>query len=72
MRAKLAGTRGSVGRAGPATVRYGGDTSSVEVTSDDGTTLILDAGSGVVHADAADMATGRVDILLTHLHMDHI
>ena len=72
MRAKLNGTRGSVGRAGPGTVRYGGDTSSVEVTSSAGATLILDAGSGVVHADISDVKTGRVDILLTHLHMDHI
>ncbi len=72
MRVKLNGTRGSVGRAGPTTVRYGGDTSSVEVTSEDGETLILDAGSGVVHADVADMTSGRVDVLLTHLHMDHI
>jgi ribonuclease BN (tRNA processing enzyme) len=53
-------------------VRYGGDTSSVEVTSEEGVTLVLDAGSGVVHADVADMTTGRVDVLLTHLHMDHI
>ena len=72
MRVRLNGTRGSVGRAGPATVRYGGDTSSVEVTAGDGSTLVLDAGSGVVHADCADRAGGRVDILLTHLHMDHI
>jgi ribonuclease BN (tRNA processing enzyme) len=61
-----------VGRAGPGTVRYGGDTSSVEVTSNEGATLILDAGSGVVHADVADVKTGRIDVLLTHLHMDHI
>jgi len=72
VRAKLNGTRGSVGRAGPGTVRYGGDTSSVEVTSNEGATLILDAGSGVVHADVADVKTGRIDVLLTHLHMDHI
>lgn len=72
MRAKLNGTRGSVGRAGPGTIRYGGDTSSVEVTSNEGATLILDAGSGVVHADVADVKTGRIDVLLTHLHMDHI
>lgn len=72
MRLKLNGTRGSVGRAGPETIRYGGDTSSVEVTSQAGETLILDAGSGVVHADVADLKTGRIDILLTHLHMDHI
>ncbi len=72
MRVKLNGTRGSVGRAGPRTVRYGGDTSSIEVTSEEGSTLVLDAGSGVVHADISEMTTGRVDVLLTHLHMDHI
>jgi ribonuclease BN (tRNA processing enzyme) len=53
-------------------VRYGGDTSSVEVTATDGSTLVLDAGSGIVHANCANRNTGRIDILLTHLHMDHI
>lgn len=72
MKVKLHGTRGSVGRAGPRTVRYGGDTSSVEVTADDGTRLVLDAGSGIVHSTCATMTEGRLDILLTHLHMDHI
>ncbi|HEY5651694.1 MAG TPA: MBL fold metallo-hydrolase [Acidimicrobiia bacterium] len=72
MKVKLNGTRGSVGRAGPDTVRYGGDTSSIEVMGDDGSSLILDAGSGVVHAEASAMTSGRLDVLLTHLHMDHI
>ncbi len=71
MRATLLGTRGSVGRAGPNTVRYGGDTSSVEIRSDDGSALILDAGSGVVHT-SPESTTGTVHVLLTHLHMDHI
>lgn len=72
MKVKLHGTRGSVGRAGPATVRYGGDTSSVEVSGPGGSVLVLDAGSGIVHAACAGWAAGRIDILLTHLHMDHI
>lgn len=72
MRVKLNGTRGSVGRAGLATVRYGGDTSSVEVTASDGSTLVLDAGSGVVHSSCSTQRDGRIDVLLTHLHMDHI
>ncbi len=71
MKATLLGTRGSVGRAGPATVRYGGDTSAVEVCADNGTVLLLDAGSGIVHASPA-MTSAPVHVLLTHLHMDHI
>lgn len=70
MRATLRGTRGSVGRAGAMTVRYGGDTSSVEVVSDDGTTIVLDAGSGIVHV--AEPGPGPLHVFLTHLHMDHI
>lgn len=71
MKVTLLGTRGSVGRAGPDTVRYGGDTSAVEVQADDGSLLLLDAGSGVVHSSAAP--TGApVHVFLTHLHMDHI
>jgi len=71
LKVTLLGTRGSVGRAGPATVRYGGDTSSVEVESSDGSTLLLDAGTGVVHASPAAVS-GTVHVMLTHLHMDHI
>jgi ribonuclease BN (tRNA processing enzyme) len=73
MRVTLWGTRGSVGRSGPDTVRYGGDTSAVEVVGDDGTWVILDAGSGLLHVNPRIPANlQRVDILLTHLHMDHI
>ena len=73
MRITLFGTRGSVAAPGPETSRYGGNTASVEVRGDDGTVLVLDAGTGVRRLGAQlppDLA--RVDILLTHLHMDHI
>ena len=73
MKITLCGTRGSVGRAGGKTVRYGGDTSSVAVQSREGDLLILDAGSGIANAhDLIDADVRRIDILLTHLHMDHI
>jgi phosphoribosyl 1,2-cyclic phosphodiesterase len=53
-------------------VRYGGNTSCVEVRGE-GACLVLDAGTGVRRAGAAiDPDVRRVDILLTHLHMDHI
>jgi phosphoribosyl 1,2-cyclic phosphodiesterase len=73
MKVTLWGTRGSVARSGPDTVRYGGDTSSVEVVGDDGTWLILDAGSGLLRVNPRLPGNlKRIDLLLTHLHMDHI
>lgn len=73
MRATLWGTRGSLARSGPETVRYGGDTACVEVRHDDGSLLILDAGSGILRLGEhiVDMPE-RIDILIGHLHMDHI
>jgi phosphoribosyl 1,2-cyclic phosphodiesterase len=73
MRVTLFGTRGSVPAPGPDTARYGGNTPSVEVRGQDGTVLILDAGTGIRPLGGQlppDLA--RIDILLTHLHMDHI
>lgn len=70
---RLWGTRGSVAAAGPQTARYGGNTACVEVRGDDGTLLVLDAGTGIQRLGAeVAMEAGRIDILLTHLHMDHI
>ncbi len=73
MKVTLWGTRGSLPSAGPDTVRYGGNTSCVEVRCENRTCLILDAGTGIRRLGAAVEADlARVDILLTHLHMDHI
>jgi phosphoribosyl 1,2-cyclic phosphodiesterase len=73
VRLTLWGTRGSVAAAGPETVRYGGNTSCVEVRAADGSVLVLDAGTGMRRLGVALRGQARrVDILLTHLHMDHI
>lgn len=73
MKATLWGTRGSIATPGPETVRYGGNTSCVELRGHDGTLLILDAGTGIRRLGAQiDPDIRRVDLLLTHLHMDHI
>jgi phosphoribosyl 1,2-cyclic phosphodiesterase len=73
MRITLFGTRGSIAAPGPETNRYGGNTSTVEVRGKDGTILVLDAGTGIRRLAARILpTTARVDILLTHLHMDHI
>lgn len=73
MRITLWGTRGSIPTPGPETARYGGNTSCVHVEGDDGTQLVLDAGTGIRRlGDTFARPVGRVDLLLSHLHMDHI
>jgi phosphoribosyl 1,2-cyclic phosphodiesterase len=67
----LLGTRGSIASPGPDTVRYGGNTSCVEVRNDAGELLVLDAGTGIRRLRIRH-DTRRVDVLLTHLHMDHL
>jgi ribonuclease BN (tRNA processing enzyme) len=68
------GCRGSLASPGPSTVRYGGNTSSVSVSLDDGTTLALDAGSGIRDLGnwLGRRPAGPVHIFLTHLHLDHL
>ena len=73
MKVTLWGTRGSLATPGPATARYGGNTSCVGVRGDDGTVLVLDAGTGIRGlGKTIEASVRRVNILLTHLHMDHI
>ncbi len=73
MEVTLWGTRGSLPTPGPGTARYGGNTSCVAVRGREGTVLVLDAGTGIrCMAATIDASVRRVDVLLTHLHMDHI
>ncbi len=73
MKIKVWGARGSIPAPGPETTHYGGNTSCVEVTMADGSTLILDAGTGIRNLGLALPRTDHpIHILLTHLHLDHI
>jgi phosphoribosyl 1,2-cyclic phosphodiesterase len=73
MNITLWGTRGSLAAPGPATARYGGNTSCVQLVGKDGSFIVLDAGTGIRPlSEAVDSSVRRVDILLTHLHMDHV
>ena len=72
MKVTLWGTRGSLATPDRQTVRYGGNTSCVEVRGDDGTVLVLDAGTGILAVGKELVDASRIDLLLTHLHMDHI
>ena len=67
------GVRGSIAAPGPATVRYGGNTSSIEVRC--GKRLImLDAGTGMRYLGNRLVAEAplHADIFFTHTHFDHI
>ncbi|MGB8648542.1 MAG: MBL fold metallo-hydrolase [Anaerolineae bacterium] len=69
----LWGTRGSLATPGADKLGYGGNTACVSVQSDDGTLLVLDAGTGIRNLGLVlPPDIRRVDLLLTHLHMDHV
>lgn len=67
------GVRGSIPTPGPSTVRYGGNTSCLEVRCGD-RLLIFDAGTGIRPLGAHLDRLGAVDadIYFTHTHVDHI
>jgi phosphoribosyl 1,2-cyclic phosphodiesterase len=72
MKISLWGVRGSIPYSGPETNKYGGNTSCVAVYQD-GWLLVLDGGSGLQRLQIpTTLSTNRIDILLTHLHLDHI
>lgn len=74
MRLTLLGVRGSTPAPGADFVRYGGNTSCVLVGIDDEPpTLVLEAGTGL--RSLSDRLGGRPfrgDLVLTHLHWDHV
>ena len=73
MKLRVWGARGSVPAPGPETMRYGGNTSCVQLTLSDGTQVVLDAGTGIRTLGLSLPASDRpLHILLTHLHLDHI
>jgi phosphoribosyl 1,2-cyclic phosphodiesterase len=76
-RLRFWGTRGSIPSPGPATVRYGGNTPSIEVRTPGGSLVLLDAGTGIRELGRALIARANGspitgDIYLTHAHWDHI
>ncbi len=74
MKLRFWGVRGSIPTPGPETVRYGGNTTCLEVRTDDGTLILLDGGTGI-HRAALNLLREmpiRANIFLTHTHWDHI
>lgn len=74
MRFKFWGVRGSIPTPGPKTVKYGGNTTCIEIKTSANDLLILDAGTGI-HALAQTLLHKSpvvAHILITHTHWDHI
>jgi|YelNatPaOPRAMG01_1025707.scaffolds.fasta_scaffold00013_31 phosphoribosyl 1,2-cyclic phosphodiesterase len=75
MKIKFWGVRGSIATPGKSTVKYGGNTACVELELDDGTLIILDAGTGIRNlGEYLTSKGGKVDafLLISHPHCDHI
>ena len=67
------GVRGSIPTPGPEYVRYGGNTACVHVALEDGTDIILDAGTGIRQlGNKLIKKTTPIHLLLSHNHWDHI
>jgi len=68
------GVRGSISCPGPDTVRYGGNTSCVELRCGD-RLLIFDGGSGLRPLGRELVKSGQpldIDLFYSHTHLDHI
>ena len=74
MRVRFWGVRGSIASPGPSTVRYGGNTTCIEVRADDGTLIVLDGGTGIYVLAQSLLRELPVSahVFLSHTHWDHI
>ncbi|MEO0293843.1 MAG: MBL fold metallo-hydrolase [candidate division WOR-3 bacterium] len=74
MKIRLLGTRGSIPTPGRDTVKYGGNTTCVEITIKSGKKIIIDAGSGirVLSNHIISENINQINLFLTHSHWDHI
>lgn len=75
MRITCWGCRGSLPTPGQHTVKYGGNTTCFQVDGDDGSLIIIDAGSGIrALGNHLAQIEGRrkITLLITHAHWDHL
>ena len=74
MKVTIWGCRGSLPTPGRDPVRYGGNTSCLEVELANGSVLVLDAGTGIreLGVKLERQNVRSIQLLLTHLHLDHV
>jgi phosphoribosyl 1,2-cyclic phosphodiesterase len=68
------GARGSIAVSGMDYVKYGGDTTCIEVRSKNDDVIIIDAGTGIRKLGNKLLASNErsVSLLFTHAHWDHL
>lgn len=68
------GARGSIPVSGKEYLRYGGDTTCVEIRTKEDEIIIIDAGTGIRKLGNELLKEGRrkFNIIFTHAHWDHI
>lgn len=74
MKVRFWGVRGSIASPGPSTVRYGGNTTCIEIRTDNNELIILDAGTGIFPLSQTLLAELPVtaNVFISHSHWDHI
>jgi phosphoribosyl 1,2-cyclic phosphodiesterase len=75
MRIKIWGCRGSIPSPGSDTSVYGGNTTCIEVRPDDGSLIIIDAGTGIRclgNVLLEEKGPSKIHLLITHAHWDHL
>ncbi len=75
MKIKFWGTRGSIPVPGPNTVKFGGNTPCIQIISETGTSLIIDAGTGLRNLGMELISNNNIkelNLFISHSHWDHI
>ena len=74
MRFQFRGTRGSLSAPGAGTVKYGGNTTCIEVRSDADDLIILDAGTGIreLGIELSRNMPIKCHLFVSRTHWDHI
>ncbi|HNY10048.1 MAG TPA: MBL fold metallo-hydrolase [Candidatus Wallbacteria bacterium] len=75
MKVKIWGSRGSIAVPGPYTLKYGGNTTCVEVITSEGQAVIIDAGSGfrlLGKKILMEKKSSEIFMIITHAHWDHL
>jgi phosphoribosyl 1,2-cyclic phosphodiesterase len=69
------GTRGSIPSPGPDTIKYGGNTTCLELRLEDNTLIVFDAGTGIRNLGSKIIEQNNdkhINLFLSHSHWDHI